>query len=516
MNFTSIDNLSVSNTDHNNRMRINILIIEDSPSDYKLILYLLRKAGYTIARSECIDDADQLREALDQRIWNVIISDYSLPHFNAPAALKILQEKELDIPFIVVSGQIGEDTAVEMMRSGAHDYLMKDNLSRLAPVVERELREAQVRAERRKTQKQNLIQYQQLTALYTIESAIISNLDLDKVLNILLEQVIKYFEVDAADVLIWDKNRECLVYRTGLGFHSTLLQYTHLKIGEGYAGKAAVDKKIIYIPDILNDNTLLLDSMKAKNDPFTSYYGVPLVVKDNLTGVLEIFHHKKFELSQESLAFLISISNQAAIAIDNLQLLEQLSIKNKELTNAYDATLEGWAHALDIRHKESVDHSRRVTDLSIKLAIAAGFSGESLEHIRRGALLHDIGKLAIPDHILLKPGKLTPEERMIIQQHPVYAFDWLSPIEYLKPALDIPYCHHEKWDGSGYPRALSRNEIPLAARIFAIVDVWDALRSERPYRAAWQVEKVMEYILSENGKHFDPSVVDLFMDTVEL
>ncbi len=188
---------------------------------------------------------------------------------------------------------------------------------------------------------------------------------------------------------------------------------------------------------------------------------------------------------------------------------------HKKLLSAYDATIEGWSHAMDLRDKETEGHTLRVTELSEKLGRIMGINDEELIFMRRGALLHDIGKLGVPDAILLKPDKLTDEEWVIMHQHPKYAYDMIQPIEYLRPALDIPYCHHEKWDGSGYPRGLKGYDIPLAARIFAIIDVWDALTSDRPYRPAWEKEKLMEYIRSQSGKHFDPFVVDQFIKMME-
>jgi|GEM_PF-957399 len=183
-----------------------------------------------------------------------------------------------------------------------------------------------------------------------------------------------------------------------------------------------------------------------------------------------------------------------------------------EILQAYETTIEGWSRAMDLRDKETEGHTLRVTEMTMKFARAAGMTEKELVHVRRGALLHDIGKIGIPDNILHKPDKLTEEEWAVMRKHPIIAFELLSPIEYLRPALDIPYCHHEKWDGTGYPRGLKGEEIPLAARLFAIVDVWDALRSERPYRKSWPKEKVIEYIKSLSGTHFDPNAVDLFLN----
>jgi len=210
-----------------------------------------------------------------------------------------------------------------------------------------------------------------------------------------------------------------------------------------------------------------------------------------------------------------SLAGQAAIAIDNLTLFNELQQSNLELLLAYDATIKGWSHAMDLRDKETEGHTLRVTELTLKLAGKMGVSKQNLVHIRRGALLHDIGKLGVPDQILLKPDKLTDQEWIIMRQHPNYALEMLKPISYLQPALDIPYCHHEWWDGSGYPRGLKGEQIPLAARLFAIIDVWDALRSDRPYRSAWSEKKSLEYIKSQAGTHFDPDVVQAFLELIE-
>lgn len=190
---------------------------------------------------------------------------------------------------------------------------------------------------------------------------------------------------------------------------------------------------------------------------------------------------------------------------------KKLEEAHRQLLNAYDQTIEGWSRALDLRDKETEGHSQRVTQLTLALAKAAGLDDETLVHIRRGALLHDIGKLGIPDSVLLKPSDLDEDEWELMRQHPQMAYDMLYPIEYLRPAIEIPYCHHEKWDGTGYPRRLKGEEIPLSARLFAVVDVWDALTSDRPYRPAWSAEQAFAYIREQAGKHFDPYVVELFL-----
>lgn len=188
----------------------------------------------------------------------------------------------------------------------------------------------------------------------------------------------------------------------------------------------------------------------------------------------------------------------------------QIGMLHRDLLDAYDATLAGWARALELRDQETQGHSQRVTDMTVRLAEHLHFSGEALDHIRRGALLHDIGKMGVPDSILLKPGRLTPEERLIMEQHPIHAYQMLMPIEFLRPAIDIPYCHHERWDGGGYPRGLAGEDIPLSARLFALADVWDALTSHRPYRAPMPISEVTAHIRANIGTHFDPQAAEVF------
>jgi putative nucleotidyltransferase with HDIG domain len=237
-----------------------------------------------------------------------------------------------------------------------------------------------------------------------------------------------------------------------------------------------------------------------------------LIVKGEVKGVLEVYRRSAFRPDAEWLDFLEALAGQAAIAIENTQLFENLQRANTGLSLAYDATIEGWSRAMELRDEETEGHTRRVTDLTVNFAQATGVNNDmELLHIRRGALLHDIGKMGVPDHILLKTEKLTPEEWEIMRRHPQFAYEMLKPIYYLRRSLDIPYCHHEKWDGSGYPRRLKGEEIPLAARIFAVADVYDAVTSDRPYRKAWTKEQALKYIREQSGSHFDPNIVEKFL-----
>ncbi len=353
-----------------------------------------------------------------------------------------------------------------------------------------------------------------LQALRTIDIAISTNRDLKKTLDVLLEKIIEQLKVDAAVFLLLDEHLQELQFANSLGFHTQTLRFTRLRLGEGIAGRAALQKKIIHIQDLRSDPQTLVYAPSLAQEGFASYYAAPLISQGKIKGVLELFHRTLLDSDEEWLGFLEALAGQAAIAIESTTLFEDIRRSNDELSQAYDSTIEGWSHALDLRDKETEGHTQRVTKITLKLAQAMGLNAEELVHIRRGGLLHDIGKMGVPDNILLKPGTLTDDEWKIMRQHPQFAYDMLAPIEYLKHALDIPYCHHEKWDGTGYPRGLKGEQIPLAARIFAIADVYDALTSDRPYRKAWSNEKTLEHIGALSGTHFDPKIVDLFLPTM--
>jgi len=240
-----------------------------------------------------------------------------------------------------------------------------------------------------------------------------------------------------------------------------------------------------------------------------------LIAKGQVKGVLEIYHRSPLNPDPDWLNFLETLAGQTALAIDNSQLFENLQQANMALSIAYDATIEGWSRALDLRDEETEGHTQRVADMALRLARQMGIGEVELMHVRWGALLHDIGKMGIADQILKKPGPLSEDEWLQMCKHPRSAFDLLSPISYLGRSVDIPYCHHEKWDGTGYPRGLRGEEIPLIARIFTIVDVWDAVSSDRPYRPAWPRERAVQHVLSEKGKAFDPKVVNAFMELLD-
>lgn len=364
---------------------------------------------------------------------------------------------------------------------------------------------------RRKAEERVRRQVEHLRALRAIDMAITGSLDLRVTLNVILDQVTARLEVDATDILLLDRGSGRLEYAAGRGFLTDALKHTRLRLGEGGAGRAAQERRMVHVPDLRQEPGDLVRSVLVPEERFVSYFAVPLVAKGDVKGVLELFGRSPLSPDPAWTELLEALAGQTAIAIDNAGLFDELERANLELARAYDETIEGWARALDLRDDETEGHSRRVTALTVRMAREMGVSDEELVHVRRGALLHDIGKMGIPDRILNKPGPLTEEEWEVMKRHPVYAYELLAPIPFLRRALDIPYCHHEKWDGTGYPRGLEGELVPLEARIFAVADVWDALRSDRPYRDAWSEDEALRYIREQSGKHFDPAVVEVFL-----
>lgn len=649
---------------------IRVLVVEDNEDDAHLLLREIKKGGYEVEYAR-VETAATMRAALERQAWDLVICDFSLPHFSAPRALELLKESRFDIPFIIASGTIGEESAVNALKAGAHDFIIKGNYARLIPAIERELKEAEIRRERREREREleaiaavssilrkaknltemlsrlldqalqlvegetgsiwlydaasntvelksqqgwsedfigsavplgkgipglvvqqgkaliarefrsdpqvpeedrneipsgigggciplhadeNIVgvmfvnvtvpreltkgeirilnalaeiggnwihrmnlheqavkQLQRLAALRTIDMAISNVLDLKITLKIVINEVTKQLQVDAASVLLIQVGSGRLVYETGQGFYTRNIEASSLRIGEGYAGRAALERRIIEVPDLTAIDGKFSRAQLLADEMFVSYYAVPLITKGEVKGVLEVFCRTPFSPDHEWLEFFETLGGQTAIAIENSNLFHDLQRSNFELALAYDATIEGWSRALDLRDRETEGHTQRVTEMTLRLARRMGINGERLILLKRGALLHDIGKMGIPDNILHKPDELSEEEQQIMRQHPQLAYNMLEPIAYLRDALEIPYCHHEKWDGTGYPRGLSGTEIPLDARLFAVVDVWDAITTDRPYRKGWPRDKALEHIREQSGKSFDPEIVKIFL-----
>ena len=360
------------------------------------------------------------------------------------------------------------------------------------------------------------VRQSQLGALMGIGRVINSSRGLQKVLEEVMDTLIALMRAERGFLMLRDPHDGILKPEISRGIDHLNLDEEIIKVSQTIVRKVSSTGESVLTTNAQADPRFE-NQMSVAAYQLRSILCAPLKLKNEMIGVIYVDNRAHTGIFRESdLELINAFADQAAVAIDNARLFDDLQASNRELEKAYQATLEGWVRALDMRDKETEGHTQRVTKLTERLARLMGVDGDELLHIRRGALLHDIGKMAIPDGILLKPGKLTDDERLLIQQHPLYAYEMLNPIDFLLPAIDIPYCHHEKWDGTGYPRGLSGEDIPFSARIFPVIDVWDALISDRPYRKGLPQDEVRHHIQADSGKHFDPRVVNAFFELGDL
>src|SRR5688572_20942950 len=359
------------------------------------------------------------------------------------------------------------------------------------------------------------VKQSQLGALMGVGRAINSSLGLNRVLEEVMDTLISLMRAERGFLMLRDSYGE-LSIRIARGIDHINLDGETFRVSKTIVQRVATSCEPVLTTNAQADPRFE-NQMSVATYQLRSILCAPLKLRNEMIGVIYVDNRAHTGIFRESdLELINAFADQAAVAIDNARLFDDLQASNRELEKAYQATLEGWVRALDMRDKETEGHTQRVTKLTERLAKSMGVDGDELLHIRRGALLHDIGKMAIPDGILLKPGKLTDDERLLIQQHPLYAYEMLNPIDFLLPAIDIPYCHHEKWDGTGYPRGLRGEDIPFSARIFPVIDVWDALISDRPYRKGLPQDEVRHHIQADSGKHFDPRVVNAFFELGDL
>jgi response regulator RpfG family c-di-GMP phosphodiesterase len=406
----------------------------------------------------------------------------------------VIFEKKLQGVIVLLDDQVGAFTEED-----EHDISILANS--LATIMENYRNQDQVKR-----------QLSRMSALHNIDLVINSNMDLHTTLNVFLNNVITELKVDAAAVLITRPHNHGNEFFVGYGFNTLKMKDDRLRSGMSLDRKVVRERKTLILNE-LNEKEVSAEFAAAwRAEGFKTYLGAPLIAKGQVLGVLEVYQRELFTPEPEWLSFFETLAGQAAIAVENIRMFDGLQVSNNELRLAYDATIAGWSRAMDLRDRETEGHTERVSEMTVRLAEMMKVSQEQLIHIRRGAMLHDIGKLGVPDAILFKPGPLSQEEWDVMCLHPQLAYDMLLPIDYLYPALDIPYCHHEKWDGTGYPRGLKGTQIPLSARMFSIIDVWDALRSDRPYRRAMSDEYTLNYIREQAGLSFEPALVAKFFD----
>lgn len=445
---------------------LTVLLVEDQPDDAELLIAELRRAGYAPTWQRVDTEAAFLAHLTP--LPDLILADYKLPYFDGLRALDLLAAHGLDVPFMLVSGSIGEEVAVAAMQRGAADYLLKDRPARLGAAVAKALEQRRLRFEKRRADRELRENEARLAGI--VGSAMDAILTVDEGQHIILFNAAaeSIFQCSANEVLGQPLTR----------FLPDNASVPALRASDGVRR--------------VKDQVTSLTAQRADGQTFPAEASI---------SQTDVAGQKLFTIILRD----VTERHHAEAA---------LQTAHAELEQAYETTLEGWAKALNLRDPDTERHTVRVTELTVRLARELGFSETEVRYAKWGALLHDIGKMGVPDSILLKPGPLTNDEWAIMRMHPGYAYQMLAPITYLNQALDIPYCHHEKWDGSGYPRNLSGEAIPMAARIFAVVDVWDALSFDRPYRRAWPEKEVLRHIRSLAGTHFDLRVVDTFLNVV--
>lgn len=357
----------------------------------------------------------------------------------------------------------------------------------------------------------------ELSTLLKVSSSLASTMELAEVLQIAVESLTNLLSLGTG--AIYTLENEYLVlgatYPPLPPQFPNELRFAHLA-DHPHIKDTVETRAPVYLQDATAATLSPAEKIVVDSRNLVSILYFPLLLKENAIGVFIVGTTDKpreFTPSEIDLCYVLSF--EVSLAITNAQLYEKAQRAITDISHAYDATLEGWSRMLDMRDHVTDEHTHRVTDLTVELSKRMGIPDSTLGHVRRGALLHDIGKMGIPDSILQKPAPLTDSEWEIMKTHPEKAYQILSKIHYLVPAADIPYCHHEKWDGTGYPRKLMGDEIPLSARIFSVVDVFDALTSDRPYRKAWGKQRAMKYIREQSGRHFFSEAVEAFCMMME-
>ena len=357
----------------------------------------------------------------------------------------------------------------------------------------------------------------ELSTLLKVSESLAVSLDLDRVLQTAIESAVRVLQLKTGAIYLLDEEVLYLGATTPPLPRNFPDEFRLANIGDHpHIRRAIRTHRTIYLADARDARLSASEKAVSEARGLRSILYIPLMLEQEPVGVLIVgstHRLRRFTAHERSLCRILS--SMIALSVANARLFTSVQQASRAMTRAYDATLEGWSLALEMRDQATMGHTQRVTEMTLALAARMGISKGSLEHIRRGALLHDIGKMAIPDSILSNTGRLSEHDWGIMQKHPELAYNFLLHIDYLLPVLDIPYCHHERWDGTGYPRGLKGEQIPLAARIFAVVDVFDALTSERSYRKAWPRQKAIDYIRRQSGKHFDPQVVAAFLKQLE-
>lgn len=369
--------------------------------------------------------------------------------------------------------------------------------------------------ERLEAERKISIQLGNISFLKRIGRTLSSQGDTENALVPLLRSIRSSLKSDAVALYLFERGTTELTCRAHDGFQTTLVEHARIRLGQPYVGIAAEEQRLVVVDDFSSIDRRSQFWNLIETERFCSQHCSPIVAGGKTIGVLEVFNRRITEFPPSWNLLYDAISAQTGLALDYSMIYGDLQKAYVDLQTSYEATIEGWSQAMDYRDQETEGHSRRVTSLLIALAKRLGYEPQEIDRMKRGATLHDIGKIGIPDSVLKKNGPLDESEWVLMKRHPLIAHDMLSRIPYLRDSLDIPLHHHERWDGTGYPHQLAGEEIPVAARLFAIVDVYDALTSDRPYRKAWTKEDTLEYLRTHAGTQFDPVLAEEFVRMIE-
>lgn len=355
-----------------------------------------------------------------------------------------------------------------------------------------------------------------LAALLRVSSMLASTLDLPSLMQTAITSACEVMGLDTGAIYLLDDSTLVLQAIAPPALPDFPEEYRRAPLRDHpHIASCLLARDPIFVEDSSKETMSPAEAGVCEARGLRSILYVPLVVRGVSAGAFIMGSvGRAKEMGKSDVDLCRTLAHQISLAITNAQLHDSLMDANRHLARAYDETLAGWALALEMRDHETRGHSDRVERLTMRLAAEMGIPREQWDHVRRGTLLHDIGKMGVPDAILQKPGPLTDDEWAIMRTHPEKALEMLGAIDFLAPALDIPYCHHERWDGTGYPRGLAGEEIPLAARIFSVVDVYDALTSDRYYRPGWPSQQALDYIREETGRQFDPRIVAVFFSLI--
>jgi len=477
--LTAVDRFQTDKQVHNHRLRV--VYSERNAQDIDLTRRHLTRHAAFIQLDVLVSEAELITTLQSETAatpYDVLLLDYNQGPLDALELIKrISRHGKPLIPVVLVTGQGNEEVALQALKLGASDYVVKNPgyLYRLPSILENAFHKAELQHERKMMQER--------------------------------EQHIRLLADHVNDVIFnYSVANHCFKYLSPAIFMMT-----------GYTSEE------IYADPDLWQNIIHPEDRNLLEESLT-FDG-----RDRFEKSVRWIHHdgqvvwteQRITILKSSTGRLIEIHGIARDVTARHQLeaeRDKIAIEKDEairmLSQSYEKTIESWTLALELRDRDAHGHSIRVANLTVLTAVALGISGEALEHIRRGALLHDIGKLGVPEAILQKPGPLTDAEWLILRIHPAYGYQILAPVEFLRPAIDIPYSHRERWDGSGYPQGLKGEQIPFPARIFAVVDVWEALNSDRPYRPAWDPKQVARFLREQAGIKFDPHVVEVFLGEV--